>query len=186
MMDTLKFTLLSIVVLGLFGFLLTWAVTHLQSGTDIATSQKMQQLQQENSDLTKQVANLTSKPSATESKPAVSTPAIQDPTPTPTPAVSASTSVQPTTYKNQDLINAFQQLITDKISMKLKSNGTRVGTVQNFLNIYNNTPNKVDNSYGASTEKEVAVFQKDQGLTADGQASSSTFSKMISWLKKQG
>ncbi|MDE2031162.1 MAG: peptidoglycan-binding protein [Patescibacteria group bacterium] len=70
--------------------------------------------------------------------------------------------------------------------MKLKSTGSRVGTVQNFLNIYNNTSSKVDNDYGASTQKAVMAFQKDQGLSADGQAGSSTFAKMISWLKKQG
>jgi peptidoglycan hydrolase-like protein with peptidoglycan-binding domain len=70
--------------------------------------------------------------------------------------------------------------------MKLSSSGTRVGTVQNFLNLYNKTSNKIDNDYGASTVKSVAAFQKAQGLTADGQAGSSTFSKMISWLKKQG
>ncbi|MBU0999326.1 peptidoglycan-binding protein [Patescibacteria group bacterium] len=70
--------------------------------------------------------------------------------------------------------------------MKLKSRGTRVGTVQNFLNIYNNTSDKVDNDYGTSTQKAVTAFQKDQGLNADGEAGSGTFNKMISWLKKQG
>ncbi|PIR68691.1 hypothetical protein COU48_02755 [Candidatus Nomurabacteria bacterium CG10_big_fil_rev_8_21_14_0_10_03_31_7] len=70
--------------------------------------------------------------------------------------------------------------------MKLKSIGTRVGTVQNFLNVYNKTSNKIDNSYGASTQKAVASFQKTQGMTADGEAGPSTFSKMIDWLKKQG
>ena len=70
--------------------------------------------------------------------------------------------------------------------MKLKSTGTRVGTVQNFLNLYNKTSNKIDNDYGASTVASVALFQKAQGLTSDGQAGASTFNKMISWLEKQG
>ena len=69
--------------------------------------------------------------------------------------------------------------------MKLKSKGTRVGTVQEFLNIYNNTSKKVDNDYGAGTKTDVVNFQKKEGLTADGEAGPTTFVKMIDWLKKQ-
>ena len=69
--------------------------------------------------------------------------------------------------------------------MKEKSYGTRVGTIQTFLNIYNNTTKKVDNDYGAGTKTDVIKFQKAEKITADGEAGPSTFLKMIDWLKKR-
>jgi peptidoglycan hydrolase-like protein with peptidoglycan-binding domain len=57
--------------------------------------------------------------------------------------------------------------------------------VQKFLNIYNNTSKKVDNDFGASTVKLVTAFQKDSGLTANGQVNTDTLNKMIDWIKKQ-
>ena len=187
MMDKLKFALLSVVVLVLLGLISYWAVSSLKSGSEFAASQKMQQLQQENDDLTKQVADLTEELNVlSQSQPADSAPTTQNSAPTPTPVAPAPVSAQPTTYKNQNLINELQELVTGNVLMKLKSSGTRVGTVQSFLNIYNNTSNKIDNDYGASTQKAVAAFQKDQGLNADGQTGFGTFTQMINWLKKQG
>ncbi|PIZ53219.1 hypothetical protein COY25_03820 [Candidatus Uhrbacteria bacterium CG_4_10_14_0_2_um_filter_41_7] len=69
--------------------------------------------------------------------------------------------------------------------MKAKSSGTIVGVVQEFLNIYNKTSNRIDNDYGPGTQKAVTAFQKAQGITADGEAGPGTFRKMIDWLKKQ-
>ncbi|HYD90300.1 MAG TPA: peptidoglycan-binding domain-containing protein, partial [Flavobacterium sp.] len=83
------------------------------------------------------------------------------------------------------LINELQKLIDDNIFMKEKSSGTRVGTVQTFLNLYNNTSKRVDNDYGAGTKADVIKFQKAVGLTADGEAGPNTYRKMIEWLKKQ-
>lgn len=187
MIEKLKFALYSIVVLVLLGLIGYWAVTTIQSGSEFVARQEVQQLQKENEDLTKQVADLTDQLNTLQSQLSSNPTSTQTPAPvvsTPTPT--KPTTTKTTTYKNQSLINALQQLVTDNVFMKLGSSGTRVGTVQNFLNLYSKTSNKIDNDYGASTVKAVAVFQKAQGLTADGQAGSSTFSKMISWLKKQG
>lgn len=175
-MDKLKFALYSIVVLALVGILGYWAIVTIKSGSEFAATQKIGELQGQNEDLTKQVADLTQQLNSAQAQ-------VANLTPAPTPSVTAPTK---STYKNQTLINQLQQLVTDNINMKLKSTGTRVGTIQNFLNIYNNTSNKIDNDYGASTVKAVAAFQKAQGLTSDGQAGVSTFNKMISWLEKQG
>ncbi len=184
-MDKLKFALFSIVVLALLGIIIYWSINTIQSGSEFNKNQKIEQLQKANDDLTKQVADLTSQLNAlSESQSANPAPATQAPAPKSNTPITAP--AQPTVYKNQSLINELQNLVTNNVSMKLKSSGTRVGTVQNFLNIYNNTSNKVDNDYGASTKNAVAAFQKDQGLNADGQAGSGTFSKMIDWLKKQG
>ncbi len=185
-MDKLKFILFSIIVLVLLGFIGYWSVTSMQSGTEFATSQKIQQLQKENEDLTKQVADLTDQLNVFQSQSADSTAGEQNSASTAKPETTTPTPAQPAVYKNQNLINELQGLVDNNVSMKLKSSGTRVGIVQNFLNVYNNTSNKIDNDYGVSTQKAVAAFQKAQGLGADGQAGPSTFKQMISWLKKQG
>jgi murein L,D-transpeptidase YcbB/YkuD len=186
-MEKLKFILFSIIVLVLLGLIGYWAISTLSSGTEFATSQKIQQLQKENNDLTKQVADLTEKlDTFSQSQPENPNLATQDSASESVPVFSAPIPTKVTIYKNQSLIDDLQNLITNNVSMKLKSSGTRVGTVQKFLNIYNNTSNKIDNDYGLSTQKAIIAFQKDQGLNADGQVSSDTFSKMIDWLKKQG
>jgi peptidoglycan hydrolase-like protein with peptidoglycan-binding domain len=188
MMDTLKFILFSIVVLVLVGILGYWAVATIKSGPEFASNQKIKELQNENEDLTKQVAELTDKLNTLQTQTVTPTPTTSSPSTSGATTAAATTTApaKTTTYKNQSLINELQKLVAANITMKLNSSGTRVGTVQNFLNIYNNTINKIDNDYGASMVKAVAAFQKAQGLTANGQAGSSTFNKMISWLKKQG
>ncbi len=177
-MEKLKFTLFSIVVLALVGLLGYWAITTLQSGSEHVNTEKLKSLEKENAELEKETADLKNQLSAfqpiAETSEQNTEPAEQNPV---APA---------TVYKYQDLINALQQLIDDNVTMKLKSRGTRVGTIQQFLNIYNNTTNKIDNDFGDSTKKAIIAFQKAEGLTASGEAGQATFSKMIDWLKKQG
>lgn len=182
-MDKLNFTLFFIIILIVLGFLGYWSFFTLPSGTEFAIGQKIDLLQKENDDLTKQVAELTEELDVlSQSQIKDPEPTIQDsiktasPTPTPTKSI---------TYKNQSLIDELQELINSNVFMRLKSSGTRVGTVQNFLNIYNNTSNRIDNFYGSDTQKAVLDFQKKQGLSADGEAGVGTFREMIDWLKKQ-
>jgi len=171
-MEKLKFALFSIVTLSLLGLFGYWAITTIQSGTENVTNQKLKQAEKENADLQTEVQNLTDEISTLQSKPA-------EPAPVPNKVIT------PTVFKYQSLIDELQKLESGNVFLKLKSSGAKVGTVQNFLNIYNNTSNKVDNDYGGSTVTAVAAFQKDMGLNADGQAGPNTFSKMIDWLKKQ-
>jgi murein L,D-transpeptidase YcbB/YkuD len=176
-MENFKFILGSLVVLALVGLGGYWAFSTIQSGGEYVSTKKIKDLQSENEELKDEVKKLKDEllvlqPEVKEEE---SVSPIQ---PEPKPVVAV--------YKNQTLIDELQELIDDKIFLKLKSAGTRVGTVQNFLNIYNKTSNRVDNDYGASTKTAVAAFQKAQGLTSDGEAGPSTFMKMIDWLKKQG
>ena len=180
-MDKLKFALLSIVVLSLVGLTWYWSVSTIESGSDHAINQKVKELSEENEKLKTEVRELTFELAALKPKVVESTPQIVTPTPEvkkPAPA--------PTTYEHQTLINDLQKLVDDGVTMKLKSMGSRVGTVQKFLNIYNDTSLKVDNDYGAGTVKLVTEFQKAEGLLADGEAGPGTFRKMIEWLKEQG
>lgn len=182
-MDKLKFGLFSIVVLSLVGLAWYWSVKTIESGADHKANSQLSQLQKENGELQTQISLLNDKLSKLESN--KNTEATN---PEPKPSTVATTTPKPTTTatianKNQALINELQKLVDDNVSMKLKSSGTRVGTIQKFLNIYNNTTTKIDNDYGATTVKLVSDFQKKVGLTADGEAGVTTFKKMIEWLK---
>lgn len=183
-MDKLKFMLFSVVVLALLGLVGYWSVISLQSGTEFKTTQKIQQLQRENEDLIKQKTNLEAELSVAQSQIASTAKIVTNPLAQTTEEPKASPT--PTTYKNQTLIDQLEKIVTNNVYLKLKSTGAQVGTLQNFLNVYNKTSNKVDNDYGASTQKAVSAFQKNHGLKADGQAGSGTFKQMIAWLKKQG
>jgi cell division protein FtsB len=175
-MENFKFFLGSIIVLVIIVFAGYWAVTSIDTGSEYVNTQKIEDLEEKNEELEKEVRRLKNELSALQPVVAEEEPKVEEPTPKPVETV----------YKHQKLIDELQELIDDNIFLKLKSAGTRVGTVQNFLNIYNKTSNRVDNDYGASTKTAVALFQKAEGLTADGEAGPGTFKKMIEWLKKQG
>lgn len=107
---------------------------------------------------------------------------------TPTPSSPTPSSQSPSSTssgEHQNLIADLQELVDDNVLMKKGSRGTRVGTVQEFLNLYNGTDSKIDNDYGATTENQIKAFQKAEGLTSDGQAGPGTYTKMIAWLQKQ-
>lgn len=181
-MQTLKSWIITILALGVISGLGYLAFSSIDSGSEYVSNKKTEDLEKENQSLKSQIADLERRMAMYE-PPVVETPE-ETPTPEPTPIVEEKP--EPATYKYAKLIAELEQLVKDNISMKLKSRGTRVGSVQNFLNTYNNTSNKVDNDYGEGTKKSVAAFQKAVGLTSDGEAGPATFNKMIEWLKKQG
>lgn len=102
-------------------------------------------------------------------------------TETPTPETPTAETPAPT-GEHAELIADLQELIDDNILMKKGSRGTRVGTVQKFLNEYG-AKVSVDNDYGDSVVTAVKKFQSDQKLSADGQTGATTYKKMIEWLE---
>jgi len=97
-----------------------------------------------------------------------------------------TTTTTTTTLNAQDAqtLAELQKLVVDNINMKEGSAGTRVGTVQKFLNLYFEKQTGIDNGYGPTTRERVKQFQQEQGLTADGLAGPTTYQKMIDVLKK--
>lgn len=173
-MEKLKFILTSFLVLIVIGLIGYWAMATMQSGSEHVANEKIKQLQNEKEDLQQEIEDLNKELDAL--RPKIEEVAVEE--------TKQPDNTQPIIYKHQILIDELQKLVNDNIFMKVGSNGTRVGTIQRFLNIYNNTSNKVDNDYGTSTKNLVAAFQKAQGLNADGEAGANTFKKMIEWLKK--
>ena len=174
-MEKLKLIITSLLVIIIIGLIGYWAINTMQTGSEHVASEKIKQLENENKDLNKEIEDLNKELDAL--RPKIEEPIVEEPKP--------PVNTQPVVYKQQVLIDELQKLVNDNIFMKLGSNGTRVGTVQKFLNIYNKTSNQVDNDYGPGTVTRVKAFQKAEGLTADGEAGVNTFKKMIGWLKKQ-
>lgn len=189
-MENFKFILFSIFVIALLGGVGYWAFTTLESGSTHVDTQRQKELEQKNNDLEKKVASLTRengllKTAQEEKEKIQDTPKTEESNPVPvnTPVKVTPTPTKTPTLKYQSLINEIQKLVDSNIYLKLKSQGTAVGSVQKFLNIYNNTSTKVDNDYGPSLVTAVKNFQKAQGLSSDGEIGSNTFKKMITWLK---
>lgn len=178
-MDKFKFFIFSIITLAIIGLGIYWAFISIESGSAHASRERQEALEDQNRALEEEVEDLKNELALYKQVEETEPEKVEETTPTPTN--------EPTTsYKNQTLINELQELINDNVYMKEKSRGTRVGTIQNFLNLYNGTTKKVDNDYGKTTKTDIIDFQKDTGLTADGQTGPTTYQKMIDWLKKQG
>lgn len=178
-MENFKFILISIIVLVLVIFAGYWGFSTIESGSAHRNSEELKELTDENEDLKKEILDLNNEVAVLQSQVEKQEQSIQE------QEELATESTQPASYKYQTLINGLQKLVDDGIYMKKGSLGTRVGTVQEFLNIYNKTSSRIDNDYGPAMETAIKKFQKDQGLTSDGEAGLNTFRKMVDWLKKQ-
>jgi len=154
-MENLKFNLLIVIVFVVLGGLVYWSVSSMDNGVYY----------------TRDIDNAEPIIEDTE-EPVVTEPVVQEPEET--SSISA---------EKQELIAKIEKLKSDVVVMKNGSRGTRVGTVQTFLNLYNNTDKRVDNDYGPKTVAAVKAFQSDQGLSADGETGPNTYDKMIEWLQ---
>lgn len=192
-MENFKFVLFSIIVLGALGFAGYWAFSTIESGSYHVNKEKQEQMVKENEELKKEntelkkelslleeekntleleVANNKEEPEVVEEEIPVKT--------TTTPTLSKTT-----TYKYQTLIDELQKLVNGNITLKNGSQGTAVGTIQKFVNVYNGTNNRVDNDFGSTTLSAIKKIQKDFGLKDDGVVGPGTMRKMIDWLKKK-
>jgi murein L,D-transpeptidase YcbB/YkuD len=167
-MNEFKFQLSTIVLVALLAFGAYWAFTNLDTGVryqrdDIVISDPETDSEEE---VVLQNDNTTDVVVEQE----------QTDVPDPTPAPSLS-------EEQQTLLAELEDLIVDDIYMREGSRGTRVGTVQNFLNLYLDTESSVDNQYGPGTRSRVRQFQEQEGLTADGLAGPSTYGAMIDVLE---
>jgi len=178
-MENFKFILFSIIVLAIVVLGGFWAFRTLEPGDIHAVREEKKALEEENEELKKEVEELRSKladvgPASPQEEEVVDT----EPAPLEPPKSSH--------YKYSNLIIQIENLEDENIVMKVGSKGTRVGTIQTFLNAYNDTSKRIDNDFGPGLKTDLMNFQKAVGLPADGQTGPATYKKMIEWLKKQG
>jgi hypothetical protein len=102
------------------------------------------------------------------------------------PEVPQEVEPEPVSLSQEDLqtLGELEDLIVDDIFMREGSRGTRVGTVQKFLNLYFEEQSSVDNQYGPGTLRRVREFQEAEGLEADGLAGPQTYEKMIEIMEQ--
>ncbi|MDD3662556.1 MAG: peptidoglycan-binding protein [Candidatus Pacebacteria bacterium] len=180
-MENFKFGIFSIIILALLAFISYWAFSSIESGSSHLYNQELKDLTRENNDLKEEITSLKNEILILKSELTENTSVVINEEPEEDNSPSTNEEVS----QNQTLINELQKLINDNIYMKRGSKGERVGTVQKFLNIYNNTSTRVDNDYGPGMETAIRKYQTDRGLTVDGEAGPNTFKNMIEWLKKQ-
>jgi hypothetical protein len=181
-MENFKFTLFSIFILVLVVLAGYWGFSTIESGTAHVENKEKKALQQENEALKKENEELKNQIASLEvqnlGEAGVSEISEVEPT-------EGSETSNPTVSKHQDLINELQKMINDNVVLKKGSKGTRVGTIQKFLNVYNNTSNRVDNDYGAKTIEALKKFEVEQKLVVTEEIGKNTFQFMINWLEKQ-
>lgn len=182
-MESFKANLIVFLFILAIAGLAFWAVQELRSGTDTFIVENMKE--DVAPIVTSSADDLITSPSTVEIDTSVDE-GNQETPPQDTTVSSGDASTDDASQssgKHADLIAKLQKLIDDKILMKKGSQGTRVGTVQEFLNLYNGTDARIDNDYGDTTANAIKKFQSEQGLSADGQAGTGTYAKMIEWLK---
>jgi predicted RNase H-like nuclease (RuvC/YqgF family) len=177
-MNKFKFFIFSITTLAILGLGVYWAFVSIESGSTHVSKEKVEALENRNDELEEEIEDL--KNELTLYKEKEEQEVLEEIT------EEKTQNQEITTYKYQNLIDEIQDLINDKIVMKVGSKGTRVGTIQNFLNLYNNTTKRVDNDYGKTTKTDIANFQKKVELSQTGETGITTYQKMIDWLKSQG
>lgn len=177
-MNELKYQITQFIFLALLGLGAYWALTHLDNGISYSRDQIVQREEDNGSDIDTPIIEDIPEMVVSEETNAISPEETETPKETETPSATLSAS-------ETEMVKSLQQLINDKIYMKVGSRGTRVGTVQKFLAYYF-TDKKVstDNDYGPGTKTLVEQFQSAQGLSADGQAGPSTYEKMIEVINK--
>lgn len=181
-MENLKSTLLVILMLVLIISFGVWSFSTIESGSTHVNNQIQKDLEDKNEDLTKEVEDLTDQISTLQAQIAKNT---NDTNVVPVQEKTPTEPTKPVVLKYQSLIDELQKIYNDKVTMQKGSQGTRVGSIQKFFNIYNKTSYKIDNDFGPSMVTTVIKFQKDMGISADGGVGPGTVLKMIDWLKKQ-
>lgn len=180
-MNELKYQITQILFLVLLGFGAYWAFTHLDDGISYSRDEIVILDDEVRSpDETVNVIDnenilLAGSENTVDDSDTV-TPEVN------TPETPATEPVTPSS--NDDLLSDLQQLVEANIIMESGSSGSRVGTVQEFLNIYFEDRNiSVDNDYGPGTTRLVREFQTSELNGGDGRVGPNTLRAMIEWLE---
>lgn len=180
-MNELKYQITQILFLILLGFGAYWSFTHLDNGISYGRDEIVT------------INNDVSPPDETlnvidnENVTPVDLENISEATPVLSPAVSvteASPEKPIAVTSNIALISELQKIVEANIIMESGSSGSRVGTVQEFLDLYfENRDISKDNDYGPGTTRLVREFQTKELNGGDGRVGPNTLKAMIKWLE---
>ena len=92
--------------------------------------------------------------------------------------------IESSTNINQELVSSLERLQESNIILSSGSSGSRVGIVQEFLDVYfSDRDITVDNDYGPTTTRLVREFQTTELTGGDGRVGPNTLRAMIQWLE---
>lgn len=186
-MNDFRFTLISsfifIIIIGL-GVLAFFALeTGDSNGSRQIVTQLRNQVQEKDEalqDALRRIAEYEAQLGGQEESSDESAP---EPAPEPEETSSESSSA---TNQHQSLINDLDRLRQRGAILEPGSRNADVGTIQQFLNIYNNTTGGVDNDFGPATRRRVEAFQTAQNTSVTGAVGPQTLQAMITWLQNNG
>lgn len=172
-MNELKYQITQIIFLILLGLGGYWALTSLDSGVSYTRDQIVEDVQ---------VATVPDEQVNAVNNETI---LVVDETPSESNPESQPEPEKPTVSDHQDLIDSLQKLVDDNVSMDSGANGSRVGTVQKFLEIYfSDRTVSIDNDFGPTTKGLVKEFQQKELNGGDGRVGPNTLKAMIEYLKK--
>ncbi|MCA9352592.1 peptidoglycan-binding protein [Patescibacteria group bacterium] len=175
-MNELKYQITQIVFLILLGIGAYWALTSLDSGVQYTREQIIEDEQQVSvpDEMVNAVNNETVLVVDESSEEEVE----------PVETTTSQPEEQPQVSTHQTLIDALQKMVDDNVTMDSGSSGTRVGTVQKFLDIYfTDKTISVDNDFGPTTKNLVKEFQQKELNGGDGRVGPNTLKAMIGYLE---
>ena len=141
-MENFKFVLFSIIVLGALGFAGYWAFSTIESGSYHVNRERQEQMLKENEELRKENDLLKNELSLLEEEKEEVELQLADNEPANEETEEEKEATPKLKY--QSLIDEIQKLVNKGVSLREGSQGTAVGSLQKFLNIYNGTSKRVD------------------------------------------
>lgn len=176
-MNEFKYQIVQFLFLILLGLGAYWALTHLDTGVSYSRDQVIEDIQEIEPVNPDQVVNAVNSETVLVAE-EVSTETDTDTNPVP----DATETVAVTS--NSVLISDLQKLVDDNAAMDSGANGSRVGTVQKFLDEYfTDRVVSVDNDFGPTTKRLVKEFQQKELNGGDGRIGPNTLKAMIEYLK---
>lgn len=175
-MNELKYQITQIVFLVLLGLGAYWAFTHLDDGISYTRDEIVTVAQNTDATPDETINVIDNETVLSAGEDTELAPPVND----------IEVVVNPTDSNsgNSDLIDDLQKIVDADIIMKSGSNGTRVGSVQKFLDLYFSDKDVVaDNDFGPGTTRLVKEFQTKELNGGDGRVGPNTLKEMIKWLE---
>lgn len=173
-MNELKYQITQIIFLVLLGLGAYWALTSLDSGVQYSRESIVETQEEATPIADEQVNAVNNETVLTVDE----TPSEESTETEPEPEPEQESSA------NEDLIAALEELIDDNVTMDSGAGGSRVGTVQEFLDFYfEDRTVSIDNDFGPTTKGLVREFQQAELNGGDGRVGPNTLRAMVEYLE---
>ena len=180
-MNELKYQITQILFLVLLGFGAYWAFTHLDDGITYTRDEIVTVM--ENNQAPDEIINVIENENIVSNELEITSGESNQNIPVDTNSMNQG-QIESSTNINQELVSSLERLQESNIILSSGSSGSRVGIVQEFLDVYfSDRDITVDNDYGPTTTRLVREFQTTELTGGDGRVGPNTLRAMIQWLE---